>query len=234
TVVIDRPARRNAMTMPMYAQLVDACAQADGDADVLAMVITGTAHAFCAGTDIATFLAVTNGDQGLAYERRITEIVHRLEAVTVPTIAAIAGACMGGGLLMAAACDLRLATSSARFGAPMAATVGNTLSADSLDLLVDRLGTANVQRMLIGAEVLGADEFASSGFVRVVDNVNAEVAAVTASLRDSAAQTVVAAKQALSQRRAARLAALPSDDDEVRKVYDHPDFHARIRAFLDR
>jgi enoyl-CoA hydratase/carnithine racemase len=117
----------------------------------------------------------------------------------------------------------------------MARTVGNTLSDDSLDLLVDRLGVAIAQRMLVAAETIEAADLAACGFVRVVDgDLDAEAAAVAASLATSATQTVRAAKAALQRRRAARLALLEPDDELLRQVYGHPDLKARVQRFLDR
>ena len=109
TVLFNRPAARNAMTFAMYEGLEQACARADDDEGVRVLVLRGAGgRAFVAGTDIAQFLEFTSGEDGIAYEARIERVVNRLEDVTVPTVAAIEGPCVGGGLALAAACDLRV------------------------------------------------------------------------------------------------------------------------------
>ena len=107
TVLFNRPEARNAMTFAMYEGLEEACARADADDSVRVMVLRGAGgRAFVAGTDIAQFSTFTSGDDGIAYEERITRVVNRLEDVAVPTVAAIEGPCVGGGLALAAASAL--------------------------------------------------------------------------------------------------------------------------------
>lgn len=129
TVTFDRPRHRNAMTWAMYDGLYDACEQADADDGIRVLVLrSSAAKAFIAGTDIGQFSEFASGADGVAYEERIARVVTRLEDVDVPTVAAIAGFCVGGGLAIAAVCDLRVATGTARFGVPIARTLGNCLS----------------------------------------------------------------------------------------------------------
>src|SRR4030088_894610 len=128
-VTFNRPAQRNALTWRMYADLVTAGEIADTDADVRVMVLRGAGEAaFVAGTDISQFTEFRTGEEGIAYEKKIGEIIDRLERVRVPTVAAISGFCVGGGLALAAVCDIRVATHSARFGVPVARTLGNCLA----------------------------------------------------------------------------------------------------------
>ncbi len=166
TVTFSRPEQRNAMTFAMYEGLEAACERADSDGSVRVMVLRGAGgRAFVAGTDIAQFLDFTSGDDGIAYEERITRVVNRLEDVTVPTVAAIEGACVGGGLALAAACHLRIATRASRFGVPIARTLGNCLSMNSYSLLVAHLGPARTLDMLLRARLLTAEEAHGAGFV---------------------------------------------------------------------
>ena len=106
-----------------------------------------------------------DGAAGIAYERRIAQVVNRLEEVTVPTVAAVRGYCMGGGLALAAVCDLRVATRSARFGVPIARTLGNCLSVNSVSVLVGQLGPARTLDLLLRARSLTGEEAAAAGFV---------------------------------------------------------------------
>ena len=115
-------------------------------------------QAFVAGTDIGQFPAFEGAADGLAYERDGDRRIGRLEAVRKPVIAQIQGFAVGAGLRIAAACDLRIATPDARFGAPIARTLGNCLSADAYARLVDLVGPSRVTALLFTARLLGAQE----------------------------------------------------------------------------
>ena len=103
------------MTYEMYEALFEACERADADDEVRALVLRGAGgRAFVAGTDIRQFLDFESGEDGLAYEARIERVVGRLETVGKPTIALVDGFAMGSGLVLSAACDLRICTPAAR------------------------------------------------------------------------------------------------------------------------
>ena len=128
-ITFNRPEAHNAMTFAMYEELYELCERADADDDVRAVVLRGAGRkAFVAGTDISQFASFSSGEDGLRYEADIDRVVGRLEAVRVPTIALVDGFAMGSGLALSAACDLRVCTPAARFGVPIARTVGNCLS----------------------------------------------------------------------------------------------------------
>ena len=95
-----------------------------------------------AGTDIRQFAEFKSAQDGLVYEARIDEVLDRLEAVRKPTIALVDGFAMGSGLAISAACDLRVITADAKFGMPIARTVGNCLSMANYARLADALGAA--------------------------------------------------------------------------------------------
>ena len=127
-VIFDRPAARNAMTWRMYEHLGEACAQIRREDGLRAAVFRGAGgKAFIAGTDIAQFQAFRGGDDGIAYEEKMEGILAGVEALPVPTLAVIEGFAIGGGLAIAAACDLRIATPGSRLGVPIARTLGNCL-----------------------------------------------------------------------------------------------------------
>src|SRR5207245_10239337 len=107
----------------------EVCLECMVDPSVSTVVFTGAGgRAFAAGTDISQFRAFDKKEDALAYEERMDRVLGALESVRVPTIAAIAGACTGGGAGIAAACDLRICTPSLKFGFPIARTLGTTLS----------------------------------------------------------------------------------------------------------
>ena len=113
----------------MYERLAEICTAAGEDPAIKALLITGTGEkAFAAGTDIGQFRAFATPEDALAYEARIDRVLVAVETCPKPTIAAIAGACTGGGAAIAAVCDLRIAAANMRFGFPIARTVGNCLS----------------------------------------------------------------------------------------------------------
>ncbi len=128
-IVLNRPQARNALTFAMYRGLITCCEEIAANPAVKALVITGAGEkAFAAGTDIGQFRSFETAEDALGYERFMDQVLGGLERLRVPTIAAIAGACTGGGAAIAAACDLRIATRDARFGFPIARTLGNCLS----------------------------------------------------------------------------------------------------------
>ncbi|MDV6247050.1 enoyl-CoA hydratase-related protein [Rhodococcus opacus] len=123
--------------------------------------------AFASGADIAHFRTF-DGEDGVQYEDRLVGVLQQLEGVRVPTLAVIDGVCAGAGLLLASACDIRIATTDSRFGLPIARTLGNGLSAYSLALLADRIGTARLSSMLVRAQMLTAADAADIGFVSAI------------------------------------------------------------------
>src|SRR5258706_811656 len=128
SVVFDRPEARNAMTWAMYGALAASCDSIAADDEVRVAVFRGAGGAFVAGTDIQQFTAFTGGEDGISYEKRINAAISQIENLTKPVIAVVEGACVGGGMMIAAACDFRIATAAARFGVPIARTLGNCIS----------------------------------------------------------------------------------------------------------
>jgi enoyl-CoA hydratase/carnithine racemase len=235
TVLFNRPEARNAMTFAMYEGLEKACARADEDESVRVLVLRGAGgRAFVAGTDIAQFLEFTSGEDGIAYEARIERVVNRLEDVTVPTVAAVEGSCVGGGLALAAACDLRVATVSSRFGVPIARTLGNCLSMNTYSLLVHHLGPGRTLDMLLRATLLSADDAHAAGFVGQVvpdGELDPALGSLVETLLGHAPLSMKAAGQALARLRRANL---PDGDDLVREVFGSADFRAGVSAFVNR
>ena len=163
-VLFDRPWARNAMTWAMYDGLAAACAAINENSCVRVAVLRGAGgKAFVAGTDIAQFRQFANGDDGVAYEARLDGFVDTLERLCVPSIAVVEGFAVGAGLAIANACDIRIAASGARFGVPIARTLGNCLSAANLRRLCVTLGVNWVKRMLLLAEMPSADSLRISG-----------------------------------------------------------------------
>jgi enoyl-CoA hydratase/carnithine racemase len=230
-VTFDRPEAHNAMTYEMYEALFNACERADADDEVRALVLRGAGgRAFVAGTDIRQFLDFESGDDGLAYEARIERVVGRLEAVGVPTIALVDGFAMGSGLVLSAACDLRICTPAARFGLPIARTVGNCLSMENYARLVAVVGEACLKDIVFTARAVEAPEALAIGLAtEVVDDADARVAELCELIASHAAVTMRVTKEALR-----RLRPLADGDDLVRDAYASEEFRRRVKAFLER
>jgi enoyl-CoA hydratase/carnithine racemase len=232
TVVFDRPEARNAMTFAMYEGLHAACERADADDDVKVLVLTGAGKAFVAGTDITQFASFTTGQDGIEYELGISRVVDRLEDVTVPTVAVVRGACVGGGLALAAACDLRVASVSGRFGVPIARTLGNCLSMNTVSLLVSQLGPARSLDLLLRARLLTAQEAHTAGFISELadddESLDEVASSVVQPLLAHAPLTMWAAKQAVTR---LRRATLPGGDDFVARTFGSDDFHRGVQSF---
>ena len=168
-ITFNRPQARNAFTFAMYERLAEICQEADDDRSIKALLLTGAGDkAFASGTDISQFKAFKTAEDALAYESRIDRVVGTLERCRVPTIAAIAGACTGGGGALAAACDLRIAAANARFGFPVARTLGNCLSMGNYARLAALIGIARAKEIIFTARLVEAEEAKSVGLVSEV------------------------------------------------------------------
>src|SRR5207245_4886861 len=126
----------------------------NNDRSINAVILTGAGDkAFASGTDISQFRAFKTAQDALDYEARIDRVLGGLEACRVPTIAAIAGACTGGGAGIAACCDIRIGTEATRIGFPIARTLGNCLSKSNISRLVSLIGPARTQDLLFKARL---------------------------------------------------------------------------------
>ena len=235
-LTFDRPAARNAMTFEMYDELKSTAERANADASVRALVITGAGGAFVAGTDISQFADFKTAAQAYAYEERMDGVLGALEAVRKPTIAAIGGATTGGGLAIACACDLRIATSSATFGMPIARTLGNCLSLANLVRVSSLIGIARTKELIFTARIASSDEALFMGLVsEVLVDEKALVARATelaTTIAGHAPLTLWATKEGL---RRIRDAMLPEQaHDLVALCYTSEDFREGVRAFIEK
>src|SRR6201992_1466322 len=135
-ITFNRPQARNALTVAMYERMAAICGAGNTDLSIKAMILTGTGDkAFASGTDISQFRAFKSAQDALEYEARIDRVLGARETCRVPTTAAIAGACTGGGAGIAACCDIRIGTAATRIGFPIARTLGNCLSMSNISRL---------------------------------------------------------------------------------------------------
>ncbi len=186
TVTLDNPAKLNAINAQMWRELRAAMARiAAADDDVRCVILRGAGEeAFAAGGDIEEFLTVrATVDDALHYhDELVADALEAIRACPVPTIAAIRGACIGGGLEIAGCCDIRIAGESARFGAPIN-RLGFSMYPGEMAGLLALMGPAVVLEILLEGRILGAREALQKGLLtRVVDDekVFDEVAACAA------------------------------------------------------
>lgn len=232
SVLFDRVEARNAMTWEMYAQLADACRRISDDQEIRVALFRGAGGNFAAGTDISQFTEFAGGESGIAYERRIEASIELIEKIPKPVIAIVEGSCVGGGLIIASACDLRIAATGARFGVPIARTLGNCLSPFNVARLLAHFGPARTKRILLFAELLSAEEALNCGFVaRIADVAELERIGeeLTARVSTQAPITMAAAKEMTRRIGATNV---PDCDDLIRQVYGSEDFKEGVAAFL--
>lgn len=231
-VTFNRPEARNAMTFEMYQGLAEACERVDADPSLRVLVLRGAGgRAFVAGTDIAQFRGFTGAD-GVEYEKKIDEVLGALAAVNKSVIAVIDGHCVGGGLGIASCADVRVAAPNASFSVPIAKTLGNTLSANTLRRLVRAFGEPRAASMLLMARRVDAQEALLSGFLtEVAENLDDVADRVIDRVAGGAPLTQWSIKENLRRLNAGGEV---DDTDVVSTVYGSDDFAAAVAAFLSK
>lgn len=234
-LTFDRPKTRNAMTFEMYERLFEAAREVNEDRSVRALILTGAAGAFVAGTDISQFADFTTEEQATEYEGKMDRILGALEDVRVPTVAAIGGATTGGGLAIASACDIRVASSEATFGMPIARTLGNCLSLGNLVRIASLIGVARTKELVFTARLVSADEALRIGLVNEVvepDRVAVRAEELARQAASFAPLTLWATKEGL---RRIRQRLLPDEGrDLILLCYTSADFREGVRAFMEK
>jgi enoyl-CoA hydratase/carnithine racemase len=234
-ITFNRPQARNAMTFAMYEALVERCDEIDADDGVRVVVLRGAGgRAFVSGTDIRQFLDFESGQSGIDYERDIDRYVGRLERVRKPTVAVIEGYATGSGLALSAASDLRICTPEAKFGMPIARTLGNCLSMRGYARLVALLGEARTKDIVFNARMVDAQEARAAGLVGAIvepADIDAHVDELVERLASHAPITLRVTKEAI---RRIREATVPEGDDLVAEAYGSEDFRRGAAAFIDK
>jgi enoyl-CoA hydratase len=236
-ITINRPQARNAFTFEMYEKLAHCCETINGDNSVRVLILTGSGEkAFSAGTDISLFRNFKTPEDALGYEAFMDRVLQTLERCRVPTIAAIAGACTGGGAAIAACCDLRVGTEDTKFGFPIARTLGNCLSLGNLARLSALIGPARVKDMIFTARLIEAKDAQQVGLLTEVVNGRAEldtrVSALAGQIAGFAPLTLRATKEGLRRLHTREREA--SDQDLILMCYMSDDFREGMDAFLEK
>lgn len=233
---IDRADRKNAFTQEMWEMFPDLLAAAMDDPQVRVLVLrSAVAGVFSAGADIAEFAA---GARDAGWRARnqaaIRRTQHELARAAKPTLALIDGVCVGGGCGLALACDMRVATPSARFGITPA-RLGLVYSLHDTKLLVDLVGPAQARRILFTGSLITGDEAGRIGLVDIIaEDATAEAEALAKAIADASPHSVTATKAIIRR----ILDGQPDDDDETRRQFDLAfegrDFAEGVDAFLAR
>ena len=236
-ITFNRPEARNAFTFRMYERLAEMYKGACADPSVKVLLMTGVDEtAFAAGTDISEFKKWSSAQDALDYEVRINSLLDGLERIPIPTIAAIAGACTGGGATIAACCDIRIGAANARFGVPISRTLGNCLSMANYTRLVALLGQARVKDIIFTGRLVEAAEARAIGLLSEVlpDYAALQTRAdeLARTVASRAPLTLRVTKEAL--RRIKEKMTPEEDDNLILKCYMSRDFREGLDAFLNK
>jgi enoyl-CoA hydratase/carnithine racemase len=236
-ITFNRPEARNAFTLAMYERLYEIIQEAQKDRSVRVLVLTGAGEkAFAAGTDISEFKVFSTAEDALDYEGRMDRVLGTLERSTVPTIAAIAGVCTGGGATIAACCDIRIGAANARFGLPIARTLGNCLSMANYVRLAALIGPARLKDIVFTARLIEAKEAHSIGLLSEVlpdyTSLQTRADALARTVAAHAPLTLRVTKEAL---RLIQEKMTPEQDPNmILTCYMSRDFREGMDAFLNK
>ncbi len=235
TVSIDNPAKRNALTKAAWTQLAETMRGLSAEEELRCIVLRGAGvEAFAAGADISEFPHErADARQAKRYHEQVTEGIYAVRDCRHPTIAMIHGACTGGGMEIACACDLRISGESGRFGVPIK-RLGHALAYPEMQLVQQVVGRALVLEILLEGRILDAREAERRGLVnRVVpdDKLEQEVYATAQRIAQGAPLAARANKKFV--RRLLDPAPLTQQEiDESYALCDSEDYKEGVRAFL--
>ncbi|KKJ78377.1 enoyl-CoA hydratase [Kiloniella litopenaei] len=237
TVVLNRPEKLNAFNLAMWHDLGTVMLELGDDDSVRCVIIRGAGgRAFAAGADIAEFKKVRFSSQQAAdYAKPMDRAADAIRQCPHPTLAFIEGACMGGGLEIAAQCDLRIANKSARFGIPIN-KIGNVLPYPAMIALVGLVGRSVTMELLLEGRIFSAEEAYIKGLIgRIVDNDLAEAEVYNSARRIAQGAPLVARWH---KKHAARAQdPTPLTEQELAQPFlccDTADYKEGITAFLEK
>lgn len=235
TVTLNKPEKLNALSQAMWARLGEVMRTLDADDSVRCVVLRGAGDkAFAAGADISEFHAErSDSAQAKRYSETGIGWMHAVARCRHPTVALIQGACVGGGLLIASQCDLRICNDSARFGVPVK-NLGLTESYDELQAMMRVIGAAASLEILLEGRIWGAREAFEKGLVnRVVpdDKVEEEAYATARRIADGAPLVARWHKKFIHRLQEPQ-PLTAAERDEGYACFDTADFREGVAAFL--
>ncbi|MGZ8266293.1 MAG: enoyl-CoA hydratase/isomerase family protein [Burkholderiales bacterium] len=236
-IVLNNPTKLNALTKAMWTHLRDRVLELGGDDTLRAIVVRGAGDkAFAAGADISEFATErANSTQARDYGTLIHEAMQAVAQCRHPTVALIQGACIGGGLEIAAMCDMRVCGASSRFGVPIN-RLGLTMGYGELQGLLALAGRAVTLELLLEGRIFDAAEAYAKGLVnRVVPDAEVEAEAFATAQRIAAGAPLVARwHKRFIERLSARAELAPAEWDEGFACFDTEDYREGIDAFLGK
>jgi len=236
-VTIDRPQQLNAIDGSVLRQLDAALDRIESDDEIRAFVVAGEGRAFCAGADLTELSSLANGAAFRAWIREFTDVLDRLERCSKPSVAAVDGAALGGGLEIVLACDLRVVSSSARLGFPEI-KLGILPGGGGTQRILRQIPRAVAKQLLLTGEPLSAEDAYRIGLVNAVvapGEVVATARAFAESLAAAPASALAVAKQLVDDGATMPLgAAITLERESVSHLFDTADARARITAFVEK
>lgn len=237
TISLNRPSRRNAVTRDMWRELRSTFEAFREDPSVRSVVLTGSGGHFCSGADIGEFdISGSRAAHGTAYNRDVVSCIEALIHVPKPTIAAIAGFCVGGGCVLAMACDFRVAHSSARFGIP-ASRLGILYGLLDSQSLLNLVGLPTAKKILFSGRQFDAEEAKRIGFVDQIVDGSVEQAAIefVEGMAENAPLSIAGAKLILN---ALAMGETHGKGHEIQAALDRAmqsqDYEEGVRAFREK
>ena len=237
-VTLDRPARRNAVSLAMWRDLRAIFEDLGRDDAVRAVILTGSGGHFCAGADISEFATVrADSAMGAVYEETADAATRAIRDCPRPTIAAVSGYAMGGGCGLALACDFRVGDATTRMGIP-AARLGIVYGPLDCALLLRQVGLANAKRVLYGGRPFDLPECRDMGLVDMVAETGGALDAARAwaqQLSGNAPLSIAGAKLVLDALATGTVDARAHDIEAViARAMDSADYREGAAAFVEK
>jgi enoyl-CoA hydratase/carnithine racemase len=238
TVTLNRPSKRNAVSLAMWRRLGDVFSSFEGAGDVRAVIVTGAGGHFCAGADISEFATVrADAAKGKIYEEAADGATRALRDCPLPTLAAISGYAMGGGCGLALACDFRIGDATTQMGIP-AARLGIVYGPLDCALLLRQVGLANAKRVLFAGRAFGLADCRALGLLDVVaesGNALDAARAYAADLSNNAPLSIAGAKLVLDALATGTAGAREHEIEEViARAMNSADYREGAQAFTEK
>jgi len=236
-LTLSQPARRNAVNAAMWDALPKLLTELQNDNALRALIVTGAGTHFAAGADISEFETLYATPESAA---KISADIQRgfdaLAAVRVPTIAMIRGACVGGGCGLALSCDIRIADRTAKFKiAP--ATLGLVYPFGDIARLIDAVGVANANEILLTGKVIKAKPARKMGLIHSavgVDDLEGHVMDITARIKTLSPESLRVTKSMISAYRKGQREDSVETDAQFAAGFSSKDFGEGFKAFLQK
>ena len=238
-IVFDQPAKRNAINDAMWRGIAPAVAQFEADPEVRCIAFRGSGtEAFAAGADISEFDQIRSAKSAVTeYDNLLDQVLHSIQGSPKPSVAMIYGFCLGGGLEIALACDLRYCAGSAQFGIP-AAKLGLAYNVEGHKRLFETVGHARAREIMFLGRRYPADEALAMGLVhRVFEDAKLEegVHEIIQTLCDNAPLSIANSKTILEEyAKSSGLADAEKMKASIERCAKSADYQEGRRAFMEK